>query len=72
MKVYVVTSNGYKSEYGVRIYLVGVFDNEQDAKEAKAQNGGRITEVILNTVYPLAAVESWLNANPHYLGGYIE
>ena len=72
MKMYVVTANGYKSEYGAKIFLIGVFNNEQDAKEAKDQNGGRITEVDLNTSYPLTSVESWLNANGHYLGGYIE
>ena len=72
MKMYVVTANGYKSSYGAKIFLIGVFNNEQDAKEAKAQNGGSITAVDLNTSYPLIPVESWLNANPHYLGGYIE
>ena len=73
MKVYVVTKNGWESGYGAYIYLIGVFDNEQDAKNA---NGDNIECVEMNTTYPLApSTDIWNEGemvNDHLLGGYAE
>lgn len=34
MKVYLVAANGYQ-RYGIKLYIIGIFDNEDDALKAK-------------------------------------
>ena len=69
MKVYVVTKNGWERSYGAEIYLLGVFDNLQDAEQAN----GKITEIDLNTTYPLVYDDEHDESiNSYYLGGYVE
>lgn len=67
MKLYVVTADTWDMGYGSEIYLIGVFKDEDKAKQAASENVGEITEVILDELYPIID-----GANGKYLGGYIE
>lgn len=72
--IYVVTANGYKQPFGSEIYLVGVFDNREDANRCVTQTalGAIITEVELNKPYPLKE-DAWGDyGNELFLGGYCE
>ena len=80
MKLYVVTADGWTLGYGSELYLVGVFDTEEQAVEAldKARKAGaycKIKEINLNEEHPMKKGErKWeLDlSNDIYLGGYCE
>ena len=68
-KMYVVTDDGWNAGWGSSIYLIGVFDNLEDAQKAN----GKITEVELNKTYPLKETDFMGKCvNENYLGGYVE
>ena len=78
MKLYVLTVDGYTERYGSQVFLVGVFDSMEKAKEAQdslddeIRQYASIDEVLLNENVPLTKDE-WGNfINIHYLGGYCE
>lgn len=66
--LYAATIDGYRNGYGSMIYLLGVFDNEEKAK----QTGGDVHIIQLNKEYPLKK-DSWGDYfNDLFLGGYYE
>lgn len=77
-KLYVVTADGYKDDYGCSIYLLGVFKDEESANEAKAKYPEldvMITEAEIGKEYPLKPMDEYTNylfENNNYLGGYAE
>jgi len=85
-EVYVVTADGWQEEYGARIYLIGVFNSLEAAKEHEEKiikdfGGGpsdvpymvRITKAVLNNPTDLTKVYGWDEySNEYYLGGYCE
>ena len=78
MKVWVVTDNGYQHAYGVDFYILGVFDNKEDAE--KIANAGscfaEVNEMELNTEYPLVPCKSLVYGDnlqsAYHVGTYIE
>lgn len=77
--VYVVTSDGYFEPYGTEKYLLGVFDNKEDAikcKESSRDTFAKIFEVELNKSYPLIYAPEYEGQeryeNDFYIGGYVE
>lgn len=79
MNLYVVTADGWLSGYGVEIYLIGVFDDREQAESAlanvAAKGGlGKIKEVYLNNEHPLKISGGYRTdlSNDLYLGGYCE
>ena len=86
-EVYVMTADGWCEEYGAQIYLIGVFNSLEAAKEHEEKiikdfNGRpndvpymvRITKAVLNNPIDLTKNnEEWdYYSNNYYLGGYIE
>ena len=72
-KVYVITENGYLLNWGVEIYLKGVFFNKEEAERQVLKDGGKITEIEANKIFPLKGEpfdNEW--SNNYYLGGYVE
>ena len=79
MKLYVVTADGWTSGWGCSYYLIGVYDNKEEAEKVANKTeklGGitQITEIILNKTYKLKKCnDSWGElVNNNYIGGYIE
>lgn len=78
MKLYVLTVDGYTEGYGSAVYLVGVLDSLEKAKEAQnslddeIRQFSSIDEVLLNEAVPLTKDEWGSFHNIHYLGGYCE
>ena len=87
MKLYVLVADGYTGDYGSENYLVGVYDNREDAElnlaKVEKLHGdypveASILEVELNTTYPLTKEESMYPTldlgfgNDLYIGGYVE
>ena len=80
--VYVVTADGYNEGYGSELYLIGVFDSEEEAIIAKCNLPfdvrGRMTSITLNKTNDLKKYEHDPFDREHsyhnelYLGGYIE
>ena len=64
MKLYVVTYDGYDGAWGAEIYILGIYDSKEKAKQAIKRNRGcylyRIEEMDLN------------KDSQKYLGGYYE
>lgn len=78
-KVYVVIEEGYHLGYGSNLYLIGVFDNKEDAEKIKnnaidpENYPRRIIEINKNTEFPLSRgyfEDEYENDYP--LGGYVE
>ncbi|MBP5597963.1 MAG: hypothetical protein J6Y02_21525 [Pseudobutyrivibrio sp.] len=78
-KIYVVIEEGYHSGYGSNPYLIGVFDNKEDAEKIEnnaidPENYPRsIIEIDKNTEFPLNPTrfeDEYENDYP--LGGYVE
>lgn len=76
--VFVVTADGYSLNCGAEIYLIGVFDNYEDAKTASLHCGAdasSITIIELNQAFPLKRgdeVSRFEKSNDYFLGGYCE
>ena len=77
--VFVVTANGYFLNCGSEIYLIGVFDNYEDAKTASLNCGGistMITAIEPNQAFPLKRADEvsrdYEKSNDYFLGGYCE
>jgi len=77
--VFVVTADGYSLKYGAEIYLIGVFDDYEDARTATANCGGvstKITEIVPNKAFPLKRADEvsrdYEESNDYFLGGYCE
>ena len=76
--VFVVTANGYFLNCGSEIYLIGVFDNYEDARTASLHCGAdaSITIIELNQAFPLKradeASRDYEKSNDYFLGGYCE
>jgi len=64
MKLYVVTYDGYDGAWGAEIYILGIYDSKEKAKQAIKRNRDcylyRIEEMDLN------------KDSQKYLGGYYE
>lgn len=75
MKLYLVTHDGYREGYGTSIYVVGIFDDLEKAKEKVKELGAEYTTLTildLNCTYPLE-IDRWGNLfNDKCLGGYVE
>lgn len=80
--VFVVTADGYTADgtsimdYGSKVYLVGVFDNFEDARIAAINCGGAMPEITIieqNRAYPLKWRDednrSFGKENSYFLGG---
>lgn len=74
MNLYVVTADGWGEGYGAEIYLVGVFSDKKKAEEVRKEEGGKMTEVALDEIYPLKESDMFVDVygNDKYLGGYVE
>lgn len=78
--VFVVTADGYFDSYGSEVYLIGVFDNYEDAKTTADNCGGVlgctiITEIEFNQAFPLKSKKIPFDgekSNDYFLGGYCE
>lgn len=83
--VFVVTADGYTADgknlmrYGSQIYLVGVFDNYDDAKTAALNCGGANTVITIvepNKAFPLKYEDEEVHHlgknNQYFLGGHVE
>ncbi len=75
--LYLVVFDGYRDQYGSEIYLGGIFNSEDKAKDyaTKIENscsGVKITPVTINHKYPIEKVNSWETMSDVYLGGYVE
>ena len=85
-EVYVMTADGWGKEYGAQIYLIGVFNSLEAAKEYEEKIikdfGGdprdvpymvMITKAVLNNPTDLTK-GYWGNeySNEYFLGGYLE
>lgn len=75
--LYLVTFDGHRDQYGSEIYLGGIFDSEDKAKDYANKMGGlcgdiNITLVTINREYPAEKITSWQSASDIYLGGYVE
>lgn len=81
-KVYVVIEDGYHDDYGSYPYLIGVFDNKEDAEKIEnnaidPENYPRsIIEIDKNTEFPLKhgnyIFDECQYCNDYPLGGYAE
>lgn len=84
-KVFVVTADGYTAngvramDYGSQIYLVGVFNDYDDAKTAALNCGGANTVITIvepNQAFPLKYEDEENHhlgkRNQYFLGGYCE
>lgn len=78
-KVYVVIEEGYHSSYGSNPYLIGVFDNREDAEKIinnvidPEYYPRSIIEIDKNTEFPLSQGHfSDEYENNYPLGGYVE
>ena len=76
MNLYVVTADGWTSGWGTEIYLVGVYDSEEQALKVIEENESlycKMSVVELNKTYKMKKDDSWGNyTNKLYLGGYYE
>ena len=68
MKLYVVTADGWARGYGSELYLIGVFDTEEQAIEAlnKAREAGaycKIKEINLNEEHSMKKGEGLWKEN---------
>jgi hypothetical protein len=77
--VYVVTQNGFgESAYGVQLYLIGVYDTEEEANAVKEQYDDnirktKITPIPKGQTFPLSPIMDGENeSNDYYLGGHYE
>lgn len=83
--VFVVTADGHTKDgtnvmdYGSKVYLVGVFDNYEDARIAATNCGGAFPEITIieqNRAYPLKWCDedyhSFGKENSYFLGGHCE
>ena len=73
--VYVVTADGIKDGWGSVVYLIGVYNTEEQAQKVCKENedwGAEVTEITANTTYSLRQNEDGNYLNEHYLGGYEE
>lgn len=74
-KFYVVTKNGWYDSFthGELVYLLGVFTDENMAKEVAKEHDAEITEIEPNKVFPLTGIEHELRSeNDYLLGGYVK
>ena len=72
--VWVVTENGWRRGFGIELYLIGVFDNEEIANEvASASSYRQVTSIDMNVAHTLNKDSvSCDYYNTYYLGGYCE
>ncbi len=71
--LYVVTADGIKHSYGGYIYLIGVYDTKEKAQKVCDENKdweADVTEITVNTTYPLTKDRCGDYWNKHLLGGH--
>lgn len=79
-KVYVVIEEGYHEDYGSYPYLIGVFDNKEDAEKIKDNAidpegyPREIIEIEKNKEFPLLKILYFSEeyGNDYPIGGYAE
>ena len=75
-KVYVVIENGWYTGYGHYPYLIGVFDNKEEAEKIAKNSFNKdfpryIIEIEKNKEFPLDGDE-YEASNEYSLGGFAE
>lgn len=69
-----VTSNDWRCGYGIEIYPIGVFFDEEKANKAARKNEGKVTAVETDKIFPLLrdSLRRRNKQTDYHLGGYTE
>lgn len=75
--LYLVVFDGYRDRYGSKIYLGGIFDSMDKAKDYRLKienscDGVEIVPVTINHEHPIKKESGWETMSDVYLGGYAE
>lgn len=71
-KRYVLTGDGYTGRHGTKLYLLGVFDDKEEAEKMAKEHKCAVTEIEANKFFQLVETSHECKENEHYLGGYVE
>ena len=71
MKVYVVVEDGWDKGWGSQMYITGVYDTKEMAKQFKGRFGS-IIEIPTNEYFPLKEEVEYERSNDYFVGGYYE